>query len=121
MGWDGMGVTLELVLEAGELDSDGIGAVEEVDEVLHLERGLELLALLLLEALAVAVWVGHGRRAARSTLWRSAASLSLSLSHSDTHTQYPNNLSVSEQRDTGREKRREESSQLDQAGSSLMR
>ncbi|BAT18305.1 Os12g0640951, partial [Oryza sativa Japonica Group] len=44
-----------LVLEAGELDSDGIGAVEEVDEVLHLERGLELLALLLLEALAVAV------------------------------------------------------------------
>jgi hypothetical protein len=109
MGWDGMGVTLELVLEAGELDSDGIGAVEEVDEVLHLERGLELLALLLLEALAVAVWVGHGRRAARSTLWRSAASLSLSLSHSDTHTHSTQIISLYQSRETPGERRGEKS------------
>jgi hypothetical protein len=33
--------TLQLVLKAGELDPDWIGSVEEVDEVLHLDGGLE--------------------------------------------------------------------------------
>ncbi|WVZ91538.1 hypothetical protein U9M48_037695, partial [Paspalum notatum var. saurae] len=58
--------TLQLVLEAGELDADWIGSVEEVDEVLHLDGGLEAgpgARLLVLErrALAIAVRIGHGR------------------------------------------------------------
>lgn len=66
-------LTVEVVLEAGELDADGIGAVEQADEVLHLQRRLQpgplllrrrrlLLVLMTPQRPAVAVRIGHGRR-----------------------------------------------------------
>lgn len=69
--------TLQLVLEASELDAHRIGSVEEVDEVLNLDGGLETgpgARLLVLErrAPAVAVRIGHGRG---GTMQRSAADL----------------------------------------------
>jgi hypothetical protein len=62
--------TLELILEACELDSDGIRAVKEVDEVLHLDGGLQSgtrplwrqrLLVLKRRPPAVSVRIGHHR------------------------------------------------------------
>jgi hypothetical protein len=47
--------TLQFVLEAGELDPDWIGSVEEVDEILHLDGGLEAGARARLLVLALAL------------------------------------------------------------------